>query len=241
MLLMADSRRLVEKMIERDPVIKKGLQREIINSRALARFIQKTDGIDSTLDSILGVIRRYPLASERVAGTDQILRDCELTMRNRIGDLAVEHGSHVMQQIAEFAGSVKSTGGENLRVVVGQRSIRVIAEQKALEKLRENFQEREIVRYSDNLVEISLLLTPRAEQTRGIYARITSELALNDVNLVGIMCCSPESILLVEEKDAPKAIETLQEMISERSPNRANRASTEARRSRAEPMIKRSI
>src|SRR5712691_1484420 len=148
---MQDSGRLVEWMIERDPVIKKGLQREIINSRALARFIQATDGIDSSLDSILGIIRRYPRASEGAAGTDQILRDCELTMRNKVGDLAVERGPHAMRQIAEFAGSARSTSGENLRVVVGQRSIRVIAEQKALEKFRETFQEKEIIRYSDNL------------------------------------------------------------------------------------------
>jgi hypothetical protein len=240
MLNMPDGRRLVERTIERDPVIKKGLQREIINSRALARFIQQNDRIDLSLDSILGIIRRYPRTAEATAGTDQILRDCELTMRSRIGDLAIEHGPHVMTQIAEFAGSTKSTSGENLRVVVGQRSIRVIAEQKALEKFRKTFQEKEIVRYSDNLVEISLLLTTEAEQTKGIYARITTELALNDVNLVGIMCCSPESILLVEEKDAPKAIETIQDMISERSPNRQHGANPATRRSRAQPMIKQS-
>jgi len=162
-----------------------------------------------------------------------------LTMRSKIGDLAVEHGPHVMRQIAEFAGSIKSTSGENLRVVVGQRSIRVIAEQKALEKFRETFADKEVVRYSENLVEISLLLTPEAERTRGIYARITTELALNDVNLIGIMCCSPESILLVEEKDAPKAIESLQGMISEQSPNREHRAGLAARRSQAESIIKR--
>jgi aspartokinase len=132
-------------------------------------------------------------------------------MRSRIEDLAVEHGPRVMQQIAEFAGSIKSTGGESLRVVVGQRSIRVIAEQKALEKLRETFQNKDIVRYTDNLVEISLLLTHEAEQTRGIYARITIELAPNDVNLVGIMCCSLESILLVEEKDARKRLRLYRE------------------------------
>ncbi len=239
MLDVQDSRRLVERMIERDPVIKKGLQREIINSRALARFIQETDGVDSSFDSILGVIRRYPRSNERAAGTDQILGDCELTMRSRIGDLAVEHGPHVMSQIAEFAGSIKGASGENLRVVVGQRSIRVIAEQKALEKFRETFPDKEVVRYSDNLVEISLLLTPEAEQTRGIYARITTELALNDVNLVGIMCCTPESILLVEEKDAPKAIETLQGMISRRTPIQEPSASLAAKRSWAEPIAKR--
>jgi hypothetical protein len=58
---MADLRCRVERFKETDPVIKRGLQRGIINSRALARFIQEEDGEESTLDAILGIIRRYPV------------------------------------------------------------------------------------------------------------------------------------------------------------------------------------
>ena len=54
----------MERAIETDSVIKKGLQQRIINSRALDRYILEANGVDSTLDAILGIVRRYPLCSE---------------------------------------------------------------------------------------------------------------------------------------------------------------------------------
>src|SRR5207245_10386781 len=122
MLNVADIRRQVERAIETDSVIKKGLQQRIINSRALDRYILEANGVDSTLDAILGIVRRYPLGSE-----------------------------------------------------------------------------------NDNRHR-------QARGTKGIIAKISTELALNDVNLVGIICNSPEDILLVTEADAPRALEALQRM-----------------------------
>jgi hypothetical protein len=212
---MVDSRRLVERFIETDPVIKKGLQRGIINSRALARFILESDAVDSSTEAILGIIRRYPLVREESARTNQILRDCEMVMRSGIGVLTLENGPEVMKRISEFASSIRTTRGENLRVVVAVKSVMVIADQKALEQFREAFQDKEVLGLCDRLVEISILMTPEVAHASGVISRITAELALNDVNLCGTICCSPELGLLVHQKDAPRALETLQRLISE--------------------------
>jgi hypothetical protein len=214
---MADLRRRVERLIETDPVIKRGLQRGIINSRALARFIQEEDGPESTPDAILGIIRRYPIGIEDEAEFPRVFKGCELVLRSKIGDLAIENGPDIMKRIAEFASTIRTTRGENLRVMVGLQSIRVIADQKALETFRQTLRPQEIVSYTSDLTEISLLMPPEAIRTKGIIAKITAELALNDVNLVGIMCCAPEDILLVAEKDSPRALETLQRMLKEGS------------------------
>ncbi len=214
---MADLRRRVERFIETDPVIKRGLQRGIINSRALARFIQEEDGPESSLDAILGIIRRYPLGVEDEGEFPRVFKGCELALRGKVGDLAVENGPDIMKRIAEFASTIRTTRGENLRVMVGLQSIRIIADQKALETFRQTLRPKEIVSYSTDLTEISLLMPPEATRTKGVIAKITAELALNDVNLVGIMCCAPEDILLVAEKDSPRALETLQRMLKERS------------------------
>src|SRR2546428_14179002 len=55
----------------------------------------------------------------------------------------------------------------------------------------------------------------QARGTKGIIAKISTELALNDVNLVGIICNSPEDILLVTETDGPRDLEALQRMLGE--------------------------
>ncbi|OLE68979.1 hypothetical protein AUF78_13395 [archaeon 13_1_20CM_2_51_12] len=90
MLIVADIRRQVERFIEADLVIKKGLQRRIINSRALARYILEANRLDSTLDAILGIVRRYPLGSENDNRHRQVFKDCEIATRNEVADLAVE-------------------------------------------------------------------------------------------------------------------------------------------------------
>ncbi len=224
---MADIRRRVERFIEADPVIKKGLQRRIINSRALARYILEAKGVDSTLDRVLGIVRRYPLSGENDSRHRQAFKDCEIATRNNVGDLAVENGPDIMRRIAEFASTIRSNRGESLRVTVGFRSIRVIADEKALESFRQTLRPKEIISYSNDLAEISLLFPPEAKSTKGIIAKISTELALNDVNLVGIICNSPEDILLVTEADAPRALAVLQRMLGEEamSANRKRAAS----------------
>ncbi len=224
---MADIRRQVERFIEADPVIKKGLQRRIINSRALARYILEAKGIDSTLDTVLGIVRRYPLSGENDSRHRQVFKDCEIATRTNVADLAVENGPDIMRRIAEFASTIRSNRGESLRVTVGFRSIRVIADEKALESFRQTLRPKEIISYSNDLAEISLLFPPEAKSTKGIIAKISAELALNDVNLVGIICNSPEDILLITEADAPRALAVLQRMLGEEAMNaKRNRAAS---------------
>ena len=103
---MADIRRRVEQLIETDPVILKGLQRGIINSRALARYLMEAKGVGSSLDAILGVIRRFSLASENGIGHHQVFMDCEIAMRTKVADLAVKDGPDIMKKIAEFATTI---------------------------------------------------------------------------------------------------------------------------------------
>ncbi len=212
---MSDIRRRVERVIEGDPVIKKGLQRRIINSRALARYILEADGVNSTPDAILGVIRRYPIGSESQVPHPEVFRDCEITSRNKMADLALENGPEIMKRIAEFASRIRTTRGESLRVIVGLRSIRVIADMKTLENFRQTLLPKDIISYSTDLAEISLIFPQEATKIPGIIAKITAQLALNDVNLAGIQCCSPEDILMVAESDASRALEALRQLFTE--------------------------
>jgi predicted regulator of amino acid metabolism with ACT domain len=217
---MTSIRHQVERTIESDPVIKKGLQRRIINSRALARYILESGTVDSTPDAVLGIIRRYPVGRETGASHRQLFEDCEIAMRNRMADLAIENGADVMRRIADFAATIKTTRGENLRIIVGVQSIRVIAYQKTLDSFVQTLRPREIINYSTNLAEISLLFPYEATKVKGMVAKVTAQLALNDVNLVGIFCCSPEDIIMVTEQDAPRALEALQKLLTEEAGTR---------------------
>ena len=213
-MVVADIHRLVERTVESDPVIRKGLQRGIINNQALARYIVESNGRDGNPETVLGVIRRYP---KNWVNEDHRLafKDCEIAVRSRIADLSIHHSQDVMKRIADYAATVRTTRGENLRVVAGTRSIRVVADQKPLETFRETLSPGEIIRYSTGLAEISLLFSTAVEKIKGIVAKITGQLALHSVNLEGMMVCPPEDIMIISEDDIPRGLDALQQLLKE--------------------------
>ena len=51
----------VWKFLDNNPCIKRDLSKGLINSRALAKYIVKTQKMDVTLDAIISAIRRYDI------------------------------------------------------------------------------------------------------------------------------------------------------------------------------------
>ena len=203
----------MERLLESDPVIKQGLQRGIINTRALARYILKTTGVDTTLEGLLGTIRRFPLETDQEHSPQRSSGDCEISMRNRMADLVIESSPDVFGTLAEFARTNKVTKRENLRIIVGLESVRLIADQKALNTFREAFRPKSIISFSTDLAEISILFPMDAKIMRGITANITAQLALNEISPVGILVWPPEEFIIVAERDAPRAFETIQDLL----------------------------
>jgi hypothetical protein len=212
---MADLRRRIEQIIEADPVIRKGIQRGIVNSRALARYVQNTEGVDSTHDAILGIIRRYEPSATELLDTHRFLKECEVSLRSKIAELVVKYHQETMYQISEFVSNHKTTRGERVKLVVEVGFIRIIADQRSLEDLSRTLRPGEIIGYSKDLTEITLHLPDATSATKKILAKVTMELALNDIDLAGIVECAPGLTLVVAETDAPRTLEALQTMLRE--------------------------
>jgi len=216
-------RRTVERIIESDPTIRTGLHRGIINSRALSRYILENCAVDSTPDAVLGILRRYPLNSEREIDHRLALKDCDITMRSGMAYLTIENAPDTMKRVAEFAGTIRSTRGENFRAIVSSNSIRVIARQEALDNFRETLRPREIISYSAALAEICLLLPFGAASLGEIATAITAQLTLNRINVAGILVCPPEDIIIVSENDASLTFACLQQLLREETKTQSHR------------------
>ncbi len=232
---MADSRRRIERIIETDPVIRKGLQRGIVNSRALARYIQRSEGLDSTTDAILGIIRRYEVSDRKPSGLKQVFGECELSMRNRVANFQVDCRQETMNRMTDFTNNRWMDRGEITKVLFGAGLMTVISDRKALEAFLRTPRPGEMMRYSTDLAEISVRIPAEPPATDGITAKITMELVLNDIPLWGIMAFYwsntkgedsllshdenagglRELVLLVEETNGPRALEALQRMLKE--------------------------
>jgi len=179
--------------------------------------------VDSTPDAVLGILRRYPLDGVREDGDRAVFKDCNISMRAGIAYLTVENAPDIMKKVAEFASTIRSTKGENFRVIVGSDSVRVIAGQEALDNFRQSFRPREIINYSSELAEICLLLPYGTDKLGEIATAVTSQLTLNMIRLVGILVCPPEDIIIVSETDASRTFEALQQLLREDGHSRSRK------------------
>lgn len=138
--------------------------------------------------------------------------------------MSIENAPDIMKRVAEFTSTIRSTRGENFRVIVGSDSVRIIAGQEALDNFRQSFRPREIISYSPELAEICLLLPFGTDRLGEIATAITAQLTLNRISLVGILVCPPEDIIIVPEIDASRTFEALQQLLREETQNHSRKA-----------------
>jgi len=183
-----------------DPAIMRDLQRGLINMRALAKFFIDKHGLRASLDAVISSIRRFPLDSyveeERVLR--DIFRDSVVGTTNNMACVTVLHPpSEVIPKLA-------SLGIANVRLVTGTDEVKILVKNSAAEKLSKSFKTCEV---NPNLSEISVVVAEKAVKTKGVMARMASEIALAGINIHELLVCPPQFLIYVSEKDIVKAHE----------------------------------
>lgn len=219
---MTNIRREVERIIEKDAAIKKGLARDIVNIRALARFIQtkiwkeaplETKG-KASLDAIISAIRRYPLdeRTKKFKRVEELTKNCKLSMKSNIVDICLKNDTDVKRRLGDIFPLVDFSKGEILRIIVALESIKIIADEKNTDKITNKFPCDKVVDATKNLSEIIVSFPREVERTPGVVSTIATELTLNGINLVEIMSATPDLILIIDEKDAVRSYALLQQI-----------------------------
>jgi hypothetical protein len=203
----------VRRAIERDAAVRKDLARRLINVRSLARYIQKSEHVEeASMDALISAIRRYPLeeslAIHKRVGS--LLK--EMTMRNKIADVAILNDPEIPKALGEFASKIDYGKGETFRVVAGVESIRVVLDEKKLDEIRRLIPQKSIRKVVSGLAEIIISLGDAAESTPGLVAEVAADLAMHDINMIEFMSCVPEFVIVVDEKYALQAYEAIQNL-----------------------------
>lgn len=199
--------------IERDGVVRQGLERGLINVRALARAIREESGGDATLDALLGALRRYPL-SATAARRRQVGRAiAKLSLRNRIAVISLRNKPENLLTIARFAGEAGPTRNETFRLVAGPETLSVTLDSKHMDRLEAKLPRHDVLRRLDNLAELVIEMVPDVDEIPGALSAITTELAMAEVNVVQLSTMGPGRILaLFHEKDVTEAYRTLERL-----------------------------
>ncbi len=208
---------LVRDVIERDGVIKEGLARGLINVRAVARYIEKTNRQGASFEALVSAVRRYPVkkSASEYREIGKLIR--KLTLKNEIVAVTVRSSPDVPSWLATFSRAVDYGRGETFRVVSGAESVSVVIDSHNLPKLKDVIPRTEIVRVLPNLSEIVVLLSDEALRRVGVGATIFTELAVNHVNFLYVLSYGPPHAfaLIVDGDDAMAAYRALERLREE--------------------------
>ena len=203
-------------ILKSDLAIQKDLQRKLLNTSALAKFIIQKYPISASLDSVISAIRRFQ-SQEKFAVEEKALLNCfkgaVVSTKNNVVCLTVN------LRPSDFFKKFCTVKKPSLRITTGSREVKLIVEQPKLNDMKKAFEKEDIKMIQDGLSEINVKLSAKSIETKGVLARIASEIALANISLQEMVVCPPEFLIYVKEKDIVKAHEAILKLITNKQPN----------------------
>jgi len=189
-----------------------GLARGLINARALARYIQVETGERYSFEAILSAIRRYPVKASATKYQNAGKMISKMTLKNKVAVVTVRNSPEIPALLARFSGEIDYGRGETLRILSGPESACIVVDSKNLDRLVAAIPKKDMVKTYGNLSEITVKLSESATTTRGVVAALTTELAINGVNLITTAAPPDVVVFMVdggEALDGYRALERL--------------------------------
>ncbi len=162
-------------------------------------------------DSAVSLVTKYqPEEKERLRSVGKYF--LKLTLKNRIVVVTLTNEPRITGALAKFAMGVDYARGETLHIVAGIETVKVVTDQKNLEKLYGLIPKKRFINVIEDLSEIIVSLAETVTSLPGVVAAITTHLAAAGINLVEYITINPHEIVVVEEKDALKSYQLLEEL-----------------------------
>lgn len=204
----------ITKLLHGDIAIQKDLSRKLINMRALAKYLIKKYDVRASLDSVISAIRRFQtdeVFEEEEDALLHIFKNASISTKNNVAVVTTKLSE------AEFHKRFCKNNGHHhsIKLVTGSDGIRLIVEQNELENYTGLFMKDELVGIETDLSEISVMVNKQASHTKGVIARLTSELAMSNINLYELIVAMPEFLVYVKHKDLVKAHDSLLKLSKE--------------------------
>ena len=194
----------VKVFLDNDFIIRKCLFRNIISFRALSRYIIKTLSFEEkNLDAVMSAIRRYKKEEKGKSDTElkKLFSRISVKTRSNIVDICLKKNKNVLDQLNRINSIVDIETGEVIRIIQAEEGIRLIIDEKNLDKFFNHFSKSDCISIEKNLIEINLHFTLGASKTKGVLSLISSSLNAEDINIIEIISCAPELLLFIKKED----------------------------------------
>ena len=202
----------IARLLNKHISIQKSLKREIINLRALAKFLIKQYNLNHPVDAVISAIRRYEggfFADERFNQTNEAFNSMLITTKDNVARLVVKDNE--FSKICEdYLDEQKLK--KNFRLVKSKEELTLIVNQKDLKEKLVLFDKENILCMQENLSEIRLQFPIETALLKGLLSRLAAEITTRDINMMDIISSKTEILLYVEEKDLINSIDALRKI-----------------------------
>ena len=189
----------------RYPFVLDGLREGVVNYRAVARHIkpevENRVGRDVDIEAVTTAVRRYGEElqdDDDGEGARSVLADSRVSLRGNVVSItATEYGD--LPDVEGFVHLVR--GRDYTTVVVDDDEADAVGD--AIEG--------EVVERVGDLTCITVESPDEIVDVPGVLTRMVSRFSSEEINIVDITSCYTETIIVVEKRDAVKALETLEE------------------------------
>ena len=208
-----DVRLLIQSFLNKNPDIRESRNKGLINRRSLARYIIEKERLNNNMfEALVTALRRFELKIVS-KGTLDIIKDIKISTKDKISIVYLEKSEEVLKNISKVVNLINFNKNETLKIVQGSLSIKLFIDEFNVKKIKDIFNNKDIITIYNNISELNLIFPDKAIKTRGIIAYLTSELSINNVNIIEFLTGKPELIIYVNELDLLKAYETIRKLI----------------------------
>lgn len=204
---MTNINHVVWKLIQSDIAIQKDIWRKLLNTRALAKHFIKTYSLSASLDAVISAIRRFQTQEsfqEEERALLHVFKDSVVSTKNNMACITA-HSS-----LGDFFKRVYTTNATtHFRITTGNDELKLMLENPLVQQVLPLFHDNELENIERDLSEILVTVSETSLHTKGVLARIASELALANINIHEIIIVPPHFLIYVKQKDIVKAHESV--------------------------------
>jgi hypothetical protein len=199
-------------ILDKSPCVTFCMSKGLINHRALAKHIIKEKKMNISLDAAISAIRRYeiPKTNDIFNLAYKILgQTTTMSTKSSISNISLIKDNEVQKKLPQLFSIIHYDQGDVLRIIQADGAIKLLIDDRNLDRVKEIFPEDKIIRIDKNIAEINVHMHPQARDIPGVLAAAANELAINGINILEAMSCFPEWLWFVDESDLLKAYNAL--------------------------------
>ncbi len=200
----------VQKYLAHDIAIQKGLANGLINMSALAKQLKNAYKLEGSIDGIVSAIRRFDAKKAYNAHSSLVrhtFTGATISTKTNLAAAEIRGRKKITKCLSKIKDIINLDRGEVLRLVKGNARMRVIMDQDKIPTLTDSIPEIKEAYFKKNLVEMIVSTNPRVniDETKGVIAKISNELSMNDINIIEVIFSAPDVLVYVHQKDYMKA------------------------------------